>query len=431
MILRKPLNAQRKLLTMVLQPKDAPNAGGLVPEWLKAELFVDLLQKNVPNFKSIKNFTATVPEGAGENYGTLLVSVNLDAELEDCKMQNFSYVMKVSIDSVRELLAYSHNIFETESVMYKDVLPEMEQMYRDAGIDVKFGTKYYDIKTPFKFGVTLMEDLRPHGFKNANRLEGFDMEHTKAALKKLAQWHAASAVRVETKGPYPNVVNDGVFNEAVLAMMEMMGELTMPIYMECVRTYEGHEEYYDSLQRSHERFADELRPLLTIDPNEFNVLNHGDFWINNVMFQYDDAGKLKETYFVDFQMTRYGPPINDLYSFLLLSPSLDMKLKHFDYFIKYYHDNLIEYLKLLKYSKKLPTLKEIHLAMLKYGSFGVNTVITLLPLVLLEANETASIANIIGDSEESRALKKAMYTNSRYREHVEVLFPWLYHRGAF
>ncbi|XP_039964227.1 uncharacterized protein LOC120777147 [Bactrocera tryoni] len=237
--------------------KDAPNAGGLVPEWLKAELFVDLLQKNVPNFKSIKNFT--------------------------------------------------------------------------------------------------------------------------------------------------------------------------PIYMECVRTYEGHEEYYDSLQRSHERFADELRPLLTIDPNEFNVLNHGDFWINNVMFQYDDAGKLKETYFVDFQMTRYGPPINDLYSFLLLSPSLDMKLKHFDYFIKYYHDNLIEYLKLLKYSKKLPTLKEIHLAMLKYGSFGVNTVITLLPLVLLEANETASIANIIGDSEESRALKKAMYTNSRYREHVEVLFPWLYH----
>ncbi|XP_039957774.1 uncharacterized protein LOC126756030 [Bactrocera neohumeralis] len=409
----------------------APNAKGEVPEWLKKDLFVDLLQKNVPNFKSIKNFTAKVSEGAGENYATLLVSVNLGAELEDGKIGNFSYMIKLPIDAVQELMANSHNIFDTENVMYKDVIPEMEQMYRDAGVDVKFGTKYYDIKTPSKYGVILMEDLRPHGFKNVNRLEGFDMEHTKAALKKLAQWHAASAVRVETKGQYPKIVSDGPFNEDFLKMMEEMGESMSALYMECVRTYEGHEEYYDSLKRNRENFAEQFRPLLKIDPNEFNVLNHGDFWANNVMFQYDDAGKLKETYFVDFQMTRYGPPINDLYTLLISSTNLDVKLKHFDYFIKYYHDNLIEYLILLKYPKKLPTLKEIHIAMLKYGTFAVNTVIGHLSIVLLEPNETASIANIIGDSEDSIALKKAMYTNSRYRKHVEALFPWLYHRGAF
>lgn len=60
----------------------ATNAERQVPPWLKVELFVNLLQKNLPNFKSIKNFTAKLSEGVGENYATLLASVNLDAELE-------------------------------------------------------------------------------------------------------------------------------------------------------------------------------------------------------------------------------------------------------------------------------------------------------------------------------------------------------------
>lgn len=407
----------------------ATNAERQVPPWLKVELFVNLLQKNLPNFKSIKNFTAKLSEGVGENYATLLASVNLDAELEDGKIQNYSYMIKLPIETVQKL--NSHNIFDTEIVMYKDVIPEMEKMYSDAGVEVKFTTKYYELETPSEFGVILMEDLRPHGFKNVNRLEGFDMEHTKSTLKKLAQWHAASAVRVETKGQYPKIVANGIFTEDFLQIMQEISNSSRELYMECVRTYEGHEEYYDSLQRSRENFFDEFCSLLKIDPNEFNVLNHGDFWANNIMFQHDDAGKLKETYFIDFQLTRYGSPINDLYTLLLSSTNLDIKLKHFDYFIKYYHDNLIECLKLLKYPKKLPNVKELHIALLKYGTFAMNTITSHLSIVLLDPTKAADISNLISNTEEGISFKKAMYTNPRYRKHIETLLPWLYNRGAF
>uniref|UniRef100_A0A0A1XJK5 Hemoglobin subunit alpha-2 n=1 Tax=Zeugodacus cucurbitae TaxID=28588 RepID=A0A0A1XJK5_ZEUCU len=408
----------------------APKASGKVPEWLKAELFVELLQKNIPNFKCIKNFSAKASQDAGDNYATLMASVNIDAELEDGKSQPISYMIKLPIDTLQNVLN-NNNIFDTESTMYKDVIPEMEKLYSDAGVEVKFSPQYYDIETPSECGVILMEDLRPRNFKNANRLEGFDMEHTKCALKKLAQWHAASAVRVEVKGEYPQKVCVGLFTEDFLKMMEQLGKSMTPLYLECVRVYEGHEEYYDSLKRNRENFVQEFAPLLKADPNEFNVLNHGDFWANNIMFQHDDAGKVKETYFVDFQCVRYGSPVNDLYTVLLSSTSLDVKLKYFDYFVKYYHDNLIECLKLLKYPKKLPTLKEIHIALLKYGTLAVSTAAGHMSIVLLEPTEGAELSNLMGTSEESIAFRKHMYTNARYRKHIEVVYPWLYHRGAF
>ena len=63
-----------------------------------------------------------------------------------------------------------HNMFESESQMYSTVVPEMEAMYREAGKEVRFGAEGH--KLPTEENYILLEDLRPYGFKNANRLEG-------------------------------------------------------------------------------------------------------------------------------------------------------------------------------------------------------------------------------------------------------------------
>lgn len=110
--------------------------------------------------------------------------------------------------------------------------------------------------------------------------------------------------------------------------------------------------------------------LHKINPNSFNVLNHGDVWTNNILFQYDHEGKIKETQFVDFQIVKYGSPVQDLYYFLLSSPSLDIKVEQFEHCIRFYHDNLKHYLELLKYNKTIPTLKELHMDLIKYGGWG-------------------------------------------------------------
>lgn len=88
------------------------------------------------------------------------------------------------------------------------------------------------------------------------------------------------------------------------------------------------------------------------------------------MFQYDAFGKIKNTLFIDFQVGKYGSPANDLYYFILSSANKEIKLKEFDYLIRFYYDNLIENLKLLQYHRPLPKLKNLHIALMNNGLAG-------------------------------------------------------------
>lgn len=107
------------------------------------------------------------------------------------------------------------------------------------------------------------------------------------------------------------------------------------------------------------------------DPNEFNALNHGDFWCNNMMFSHDAFGNIKEIHLIDFQTPTFGSVAQDLYYCLLTSTKFDDKLTKFDYYIKFYHANLVQNLKLLSYPKTLPSLRDLHLSLFKKGLWGV------------------------------------------------------------
>ena len=113
-----------------------------------------------------------------------------------------------------------------------------------------------------------------------------------------------------------------------------------------------------------------MKQASTVNWNKFNVLNHGDCWTNNIMFEHDESGNITNTLFVDFQLMLYGSPCYDLYYFLMSSPKLELKLEHFDYFIRFYHDHLKANLELLKYPKEIPSLKDLHLELLDNSAWG-------------------------------------------------------------
>lgn len=101
----------------------------------------------------------------------------------------------------------------------------------------------------------------------------------------------------------------------------------------------------------------------------FNVLNHGDFHIRNMMFQKDGKGSITDVTFLDFQIPMYFSPALDLiYGFNTIGGSEVRENK--GKVLKMYHEYLVKYLKKFEYTGKIPSIIDIHVEMLNLIGFG-------------------------------------------------------------
>ncbi|KMZ05834.1 uncharacterized protein LOC6729602 [Drosophila simulans] len=404
-----------------------------MPTWLKADLFEELLSKRYGgNYAGIKSFKPEAGLKPGENYSTIMLRLKFEVELKDHTIENVSYMLKTPHDfeMYREILK-KNNMFAVERDVFIQVVPELEQMYKNVGLEVKFAAKAYEIDAPDDY--VLLQDLGPLGFRNVDRLEGLDMVHTKSVLKKMAQWHAVSATRIHLKGPYAQNYLQPTYADTMKENIEQVAETLGKYFLKCLPLYEGYEEYSEAVHKMQPKIVDLMYAMNTPDPQDFNALNHGDCWTNNIMFKYEDESPEPiETYFVDLQLPKVTSVAYDLIYFLLGSTKFEIQLSQFDYFIKYYHDQLVEHLRLLNYPEaKTPTLRFLHTQLLKYGRVGYHIAFILCPPVLLDRTEDANLTDFVTETDNGDGLKMAMYSNARYKKHVSAILKWLNNRGAF
>jgi thiamine kinase-like enzyme len=69
------------------------------------------------------------------------------------------------------------------------------------------------------------------------------------------------------------------------------------------------------------------------DDRSFNVFNHNDVWINNLMYKYENA-RVKDVLLLDYQLSCWGSPAIDLNYFLYGSIRDDVREKNFDKLIR-------------------------------------------------------------------------------------------------
>lgn len=259
-------------------------------------------------------------------------------------------------------------IFPKEEEMYQRIIPAFEQLYKDIGEPIQFAPKLNELDRSIGIDLILMEDLQAKNFRNGNRIKGLDMIHSQAVLKKLAEFHAASACYVEKYEQFSEDFTVGVFSTKNIDLLKQFN--ASGSFLARLKQWPNCQSFYEKLRDSDDYLVKRLLENQKVEKAEFNVLNHGDCWCNNIMFQYDAFGNIKNTLFVDFALCKYGSPANDLYYFILSSCAQDIKLSQFDYMIRYYYDHLVKNLKLLQYSRPLPKLVNIHCSLLRNGLAG-------------------------------------------------------------
>ncbi|KAH8232280.1 hypothetical protein KR032_003284, partial [Drosophila birchii] len=408
----------------------------LLPKWLNETQFEELLAANVAQFSKITDFRMKAAMAPGENYATLMLRISIDVELTDKSTKLVSFMMKIPHDNPQmEQMLQLANFFTTENLAYIDFLPKMEELYKAKGLDIRFAPRAYRLKAdkePKLANTVLMNDLGQDGYKNFNRLNCLNLEQSKFALKKLAQFHAASAMMVQAYGPYPEVFVLGSMGKDIKVIMQFLEAMIgsfRTAFLANLKNFENGERYREKLEKSLGALTTAFMQVGIVDPAEFNVLNHGDCWMNNLLFKVGSQGELEDMIFVDFQNPKYGAPTMDLVYFILTSVHIDYKLDYFDYFIRHYHEQLTQHLDLLGYTGRQPTLRELHIGIIKNGGWGLFPTISVLPVVLLESTAAATLENFMSENEAGNNFKNLLYANSRYKRYINRILPWLENRG--
>lgn len=335
----------------------------MLPGWMRKEFFGEVVERKLGLDRdqfSIEKIWVEMATKKGDNYGSTMYRAKLDVLVKATSATSqFSVIVKSRPTGMAAEFSSKLDIFSKEIEMYQKIIPAFEKLYEDKGVYVEMGPRCLKICQGVPSDIIVMEDLCNLNYKLGDRQEGVDQKHVESILRKLAEFHAASAVYHERNGSYSSSFNEGLYNRSNLSTMEYMFRPAYETGLEVLKTHAFAKDYLDDLEKLRPVVFSRTLENFALDPEGFNVLNHGDFWINNVMFQYDSEDRLIDSKLLDFQVCFYGSPALDLNYFLFSCVKLDIRLSKLNYFIRYYHEKLVDNLALLGYGKALPTLKKL------------------------------------------------------------------------
>lgn len=208
-----------------------------LPPWFNDQLFTDCLKYEYPDSINLRtNIISVRPAVApGENYASTIYRVKVEVN-DDYKCRLHSFIVKRMINKVEETL--NHNdIFGKEVVMYTNILPKFEQIYKSVGENIQFGPKLYKVLEDPEH-VLVFDDLNVRNYFVQDRRFGMDIEHAVLYYKKLAQFHAASVVYREKHGEYDSKYFPFVYNEKAGDLIKMVVDGMAQSFVEAIERNE-------------------------------------------------------------------------------------------------------------------------------------------------------------------------------------------------
>ncbi|XP_062541749.1 uncharacterized protein LOC134209748 [Armigeres subalbatus] len=413
----------------------AASKPNLFPEYLNESLILEALECGLeyPTRISVKidQFIVRTATTAGDNYLSDVFRVWVCFKRVSGSVQpdeEISLIVKCMPDTgFRGPVIGMLNAYEKEVYMVRNVVPELSRLANGE----KFAAKiFYATSDPVR--LIIFQDLKALEFTMADRsLGGLDYNHCSTVMRKIAKFHAASMMLASSSKSKFNELTErleyGFMNPHVALEDNTMLDILangLTSLINCAEKYwTGFSpNIIAKLKRMSPRYKTRIQSCLNQKfANGYKVVNHGDLWMNNILFQYDTNGNSKDAMFVDYQLSCYTSPGIDLNYSLVNCPNFEVRENRRDDLVNVYHTTLKSSLEAADY-ENIPTLDDVKLEIKRMGFFGFIAAVSILPIVMMDTSTEVDISfDALVDEQKAEKLRLLQYNGGRYRKSITVL----------
>lgn len=347
--------------------------------------------------------------GDGNNISSEVSRLYVDYE-KDGKIIRKTYFMKIPSMSPLYTILKHIGIYEKECHMYTTILPEMCKLLQN---EDSLSPKCY---VSSDSTVLILEDLRELGFKMINRRAQMDFEYASVALRTLAKFHALSLKLNETHPQELNTVKRDCFYTSG------NGEIARQSYkrfLQVVKSTPEIEHLHSKLSQFKDHLWDAILDTVRPRSDVINVLNHGDYWSNNMLFK-NENGALKMK-LVDFQLCRWCSPALDILFMLISSVRFEVFESKCDDLLEIYHNTFEYWLRTLNCREQY-SLGELKADFKTTYLYGLNIIASVLPLVTKKPMDLNLGKTVDSEANVNYDELNKMYTEEKY---IKAVTKWM------
>ncbi|KAK3894911.1 hypothetical protein Pcinc_001359 [Petrolisthes cinctipes] len=346
---------------------------------------------------NINNFTEK-----GDNMATVVTSVVVDYHLGSETHQT-SYIIKLNpcITSALNDL-FTNMIFEKEVNFYEKILPDLNHILNNAGQESLRIPELFHSSLEENNELVFLSDLRRKGFVMVDKFKGQDEAHVRLALKELSRLHASS-ILLQAKAPdtnlterYPSLNKD--WRNCTGEKKERLHQIFSGRYDNAIVILKGCERHTVAawVERILPNVVDLFQEQFTKIP-PFEVICHGDFWNNNMLFRYNEVGDPVEVMIVDHQGSRVASPAIDLVHFLYTGLRGDIRRAKLQDFLGVYYNTFSSVVEAGGMAVPF-TLSELKQEFRKRMMYGLLFSLLVIPFQLGKGVEVPSAEEIINEN---------------------------------
>ncbi|XP_046401385.1 uncharacterized protein LOC124167502 [Ischnura elegans] len=335
-------------------------------------------------------------------------------------------------------------LFVKEVIFFKEIVPLLSKAAAAGNVSLPLPKCFFAAGDGGSDSIYL-EDLSEAGYKipdSTSFTVGLDLDHSSLVMKTLGKFHAITYAAEKLLLPSKNWVaefpvfsRDSIFYDPI--GKDVVSPL-FPLVKSCVETFvtmssqmnglPKQPDFTGALTKALENNWPNLCRLVQPDPQGFNVLSHGDCWINNAMFLYD-GGRPVDLKIIDFQISRYCHPAVDIFYFMYLCTRREFRDKNLHSLVLEYYNSLVYYLSVLGFDVPPITLDKLKEDLVKYRAFGIAINSSFTPTMLLGEDFMPSNSGELSveqlrdlyDTGNSSALLKKFKSDPTFRSRMETL----------